>query len=120
MILEPRDNFPTMTPALNEWKNSRDANAALKKLNERSNCIEDLLLRGLAARGPTDLVNALSVVLSALVLFASAIRSLVVLDLDISTFFFSDPSEYSFNVLTCLSELHLEPNFVIPHQRIWL
>lgn len=80
MILEPRDNFPIMIPALNEWKNSRDANAALKKLNERSNCIEDLLLRGLAARGPTDLVNALSVVLSLLVLFAFAARFLVVLD----------------------------------------
>ena len=62
LILEPRDGPEHKMAALNEWKTSKNAEAALKKLEGKSNCLEGLLLEGLAKQRCNDFVNALSMV----------------------------------------------------------
>ncbi|KAK3926792.1 Pseudouridylate synthase 7-like protein [Frankliniella fusca] len=62
LILQPRDSFPVLKSALDEWRSNKDAKAALRKLPRSFHSLEECLLQGLEKHGSKDFVNALSMV----------------------------------------------------------
>ncbi|KAE8751515.1 hypothetical protein FOCC_FOCC001762 [Frankliniella occidentalis] len=62
LILQPRESFPALKAALDEWRSSKDAKAALGKLPRMTHSLEECLLQGLIKFGRTDFVNALTMV----------------------------------------------------------
>lgn len=78
LILEPRDGNAHIKPALDEWKSSKNAQAALEKLNGQSSCLEVLLLKGLMRYGPKDFVNALTMIpLNTRLMYLHSYQSLI-------------------------------------------
>lgn len=78
LILEPREGFVHIKAALDEWKSSRNAKEALQKLERPTNCLEELLLKGLDRHGSNDFVNALSMIpLNTQLMYVHAYQSLI-------------------------------------------
>ncbi|XP_034239113.1 LOW QUALITY PROTEIN: pseudouridylate synthase 7 homolog [Thrips palmi] len=78
LILEPREGNPSLKVALEEWKSSKNASAALEKLDGQSSCLEILLLRGLMKYGPKDFVNALTMIpLNTRLMYLHSYQSLI-------------------------------------------